>query len=89
MAAHQAPIAVGRVRQQGVDVGIAEPRALLAAGTVDEGVGRTEFQRARADPPDFVERRIVAFEVRLVAARIATLDCARRFELPPRATIDR
>src|SRR5208283_398519 len=89
MAPHQAPIGVGRVCQQGMDVGIAEPRALFAAGTVDEGVGRTEFQRARTNAPDFVERRIVAFEVRLVTPRIAPLDRARRFDLRTTACNDR
>ena len=89
MAAHEAPIGVGGVSQQRVDVGVAEPCALLAAGTVDEGVGRAELQCAGADAPDFVERRIVALEVRLVAARIAPLDCARRFDLRTSARDDR
>src|SRR5271170_1173897 len=89
VATHQPPIGVGHVGQQRVDVRIAEPRALLAAGTVDESVGRAEFQRPRANPPDLVERRIVALEICFVAARIAPLDCARRFNLRTAARDDR
>ena len=75
------PVGIGHVREQRVDVGIAEPCALLAAGAVDESVGRAELEGARADAPDFVEGGVVAFEVCFVAAWVAALDCAGGFEL--------
>src|SRR5215831_4079082 len=80
MTADESPIGIGYECQQGMDVGIAQPGALLAARTVDEGVGGAQIQCPCADTPDFVQAKIVAFKPATALTRIASFDCTDRFD---------
>ena len=58
------PVGVAHVGHEGVHVGVAHPRPLLAAGAVEERVGRAEVERARSDLPHALEAFVVTRERR-------------------------
>src|SRR5262249_31630803 len=74
MAPHQPPVRAGYKGQQRMDIGISQPRALLATGTIQKCIGRAKVQRTRSDAPDLGQPDIITIESRVIAARIAPLD---------------
>src|ERR1700683_5735760 len=89
MAPHQSPIGVRHISQQRVNVGVAQPRALLAPRTIDESVGRAELKGACADLPNQIESLVGARKRRVAGARVSPLGRAGILNLRSTARDDR